>query len=81
MKKFINFQQQEQEVIRLCLKHFRRYNYNDAFTALQAQTKVPLEDKFLTKLHTLLVDEGLFEGTEEFLEKAVTGWDIVLRNY
>ncbi|KAK6643717.1 hypothetical protein RUM43_005227 [Polyplax serrata] len=64
--------QQEQEVIRLCLKHFRRYNYNDAFTALQAQTKVPLEDKFLTKLHTLLVDEGLFEGTEEFLEKAVT---------
>jgi len=49
------FQYREQEVIRLCLKHFRQHNYSEAYEALQRQTRVTLEHPALTELHTQLV--------------------------
>ena len=48
-------QYREQEVIRLCLKHFRQHNYSEAYEALQRQTRVTLEHPALTELHTQLV--------------------------
>ena len=50
-----DFQYREQEVIRLCLKHFRQHNYSEAYEALQRQTRVTLEHPALTELHTQLV--------------------------
>jgi Muskelin N-terminus len=48
-------QRQEQEVVRLCLKHFRQHKYVEAFEALQRHTRVVLEHPALTDLHTQLV--------------------------
>ena len=50
-----DFQYREQEVIRLCLKHFRQHNYSEAYKALQSQSRVTLEHPALTELHTELV--------------------------
>jgi len=45
----------ENEVIRLCLKHFRQRCYLDTFNSLQQLTNIKLEDQLLTDLHTNLV--------------------------
>jgi len=58
----------EREVVRLCLKHFRKQNYHVAFEALQSQTRVCLEHPLLSRLYQLLVHNADFEGAE----KAVT---------
>ncbi|KAL0278114.1 UNVERIFIED_CONTAM: hypothetical protein PYX00_000022 [Menopon gallinae] len=64
-------QYQEQEVIRLCLKHFRQHNYNEAFKALQATSNVSLEDHLITELHEVLVQQGSYQEAEEFMERAI----------
>jgi len=68
---FYLFQFREQEVVRLCLKHFRQHNYQEAFESLQRRTQVQLEDPVLSKLHDILVIHGDFEGTENFMEHSV----------
>jgi hypothetical protein len=50
-----HLQHLEREAVRLCLKHFRQRNQLDVFEALQARTKMPLEDPMLTDLHDKLV--------------------------
>ncbi|XP_069681633.1 muskelin [Periplaneta americana] len=62
----------EREVVRLCLKHFRQHNYQEAFESLQRHTQVQLEDPVLSKLHDILVTHGDYEGTESFMENSVT---------
>lgn len=61
--------QREVEIIRLCLKHFRQNGYDSAFDVLQQQTNVQLEHPMLTELHGMLVKQGDFNGTEDFIEK------------
>jgi hypothetical protein len=58
-------------VVRLCLKHFRQHNYQEAFESLQRRTQVQLEDPVLSKLHDILVTQGDYEGTEHFMEHSV----------
>jgi hypothetical protein len=58
--------------VRLCLKHFRQHNYQEAFESLQRRTQVRLEDPVLSKLHDILVTQGDFEGTENFMEHSVS---------
>ncbi|KAK7873640.1 hypothetical protein R5R35_009328 [Gryllus longicercus] len=62
----------EQEVVRLCLKHFRQHNYHSAFESLQRHTQVKLEDPLLSELHEILVTKGDYEGTEHFMEHSVS---------
>jgi hypothetical protein len=59
-------------VVRLCLKHFRQHNYQEAFESLQRHTQVQLEDPVLSQLHDILVTQGDYEGTEHFMEHSVT---------
>jgi len=61
----------ERETIRLCLKHFREHNYLEAFESLEKKTRVQLEDPLLTKLHTTLVKEGDYEGTEQLINQCL----------
>lgn len=58
-------------MVRLCLKHFRQHNYQEAFESLQRRTQVQLEDPVLSKLHDILVTHGDYEGTEHFMEHSV----------
>lgn len=51
----MSFQYREHESVRLCLKHFRKKNYTEAFEALQKASNVQLEDPLLTQLHQALV--------------------------
>ncbi|XP_037092841.1 muskelin-like isoform X2 [Pollicipes pollicipes] len=60
----------EKEAIRLCLKHFRQQNYQEAFSSLQKRTRVQLEDPLLTQLHAALVERGDFGATEEAVQQA-----------
>lgn len=60
-------------MIRLCLKHFRQHNYNEAFKALQATSNVCLEDHLITELHEVLVQQGSYQEAEEFMERAISG--------
>lgn len=46
--------------------------YSNAFDALAKETQVELEDPYLTKLHDILVDQGDFQGTEDFMTEAVS---------
>lgn len=57
----------EEELVRLCLKHFRQQGYHGAFKALQQQTKVELEHSLISDLHRSLVDVGDFNKTEKFM--------------
>ncbi|XP_066283972.1 muskelin-like [Branchiostoma lanceolatum] len=61
----------EQQAIRLCLKHFRQHNYDEAFESLQKKTKVALEHPILTELHNHLVVQGDFDACEALVERAV----------
>jgi len=67
-QEYVNYR--ENEVIRLCLKHFRQRCYLDTFNSLQQLTNIKLEDQVLTDLHTNLVFNGDFDTTEEILYKA-----------
>ena len=69
---FFVFQYREREVVRLCLKHFRQHNYQEAFESLQKRTQVQLEDPILSQLHDILVTQGDYEGTEHFMEHSVS---------
>ncbi|KAJ3076625.1 Muskelin 1, intracellular mediator containing kelch motif [Podochytrium sp. JEL0797] len=65
---YLNYR--ENEVARLCLKHFRQRNYLDAFEALQNRTQLQLEDPLLTELHGALVVNGDFAASEEIMQQA-----------
>ncbi|KAI8614210.1 Muskelin N-terminus-domain-containing protein [Chytriomyces sp. MP71] len=65
---YVNYR--ENEVIRLCMKHFRQRNYLDAFECLQRRTQLQLEDPLLTDLHGSLVMNGDFAAAEEVVQQA-----------
>lgn len=67
------FQYREREAVRLCLKHLRKLDYNDAFKALQQASEIQLEDPLLSDLHNLIVDNGDYNGAEEFINSSVNG--------
>ncbi|XP_058830933.1 muskelin isoform X1 [Topomyia yanbarensis] len=57
----------EVEIVRLFMKHCRQQGYVKAFSALQEETGVRLEDEKMTELHEVLVSKGDFKKTEEML--------------
>ncbi|KAJ2999772.1 Muskelin 1, intracellular mediator containing kelch motif [Globomyces sp. JEL0801] len=61
----------ETEVIRLCLKHFRKRNLLDSFQALQKQTNLTLEHPLLSQLHQNLVINGNFDYAETLMQQAL----------
>lgn len=65
------FQYREQEIVRLCMKHFRQRNYSSALQALQLETNVTLEDPMLAEFHKMLVENGEYEKAEKFLENTM----------
>ncbi|KAJ3119706.1 Muskelin 1, intracellular mediator containing kelch motif [Nowakowskiella sp. JEL0407] len=65
---YVNYR--EQQVLKLCLKHFRQRNYLSTFTSLQLQSQLSLEDPLITSLFTKLVLQGDFNEVEKILTKA-----------
>ncbi|EDV28994.1 uncharacterized protein TRIADDRAFT_37030 [Trichoplax adhaerens] len=61
----------ETEAIRLCLKYFRQHDFMEAFSSLQKNTNVVLEDPLLTKLYLELVKQGNFESCENIIMEAL----------
>uniref|UniRef100_A0A8D8HNA7 Muskelin n=2 Tax=Culex pipiens TaxID=7175 RepID=A0A8D8HNA7_CULPI len=57
----------EVEIVRLFMKHCRQQGYVKAFSALQEETGVKLEDDKMTELHEILVNGGDFKRTEQIL--------------
>lgn len=50
-----SFQCKENKLVRLCLKHFRRNDYPEAFEALRKKSRLSLEDSVVERLYTSLV--------------------------
>lgn len=61
----------QREVIRLCMKHFRKLEQPEIVETLQRVTGVPLEDPRLTGLYDLLVTKGEHLQAERFISNAV----------
>ncbi|XP_033315653.1 muskelin isoform X1 [Bombus bifarius] len=61
----------QKEVIRLCMKHFRKLEQSEIVETLQRVTGVPLEDPTLTRLYDLLVIKGDHLQAECFISNAV----------
>lgn len=61
----------QKEVIRLCMKHFRKLEQSEIVDTLQRVTGVPLEDPRLTGLYDLLVTKGDHLQAECFISNAV----------
>ncbi|CAD1479858.1 unnamed protein product, partial [Heterotrigona itama] len=61
----------QKEVIRLCMKHFRKLEHSEIVETLQRVTGVPLEDPRLTGLYDLLVTKGDHLQAEYFISNAV----------
>ncbi|XP_053982372.1 muskelin [Hylaeus anthracinus] len=61
----------QNEVIRLCMKHFRRLEQPEIVETLQRVTGVPLEDPRMTGLYDLLVTKGDHLQAEHFISNAV----------
>lgn len=70
---FIRFilQYRQKEVIRLCMKHFRRLEQPEIVETLQRVTGVNLEDSRLSTLYDLLVTKGDHSQVERFISNAV----------
>ena len=67
------FQFQQEEAVRLCLKHLRQNDYQEAFASLQKQAHLDLEHPLLTELHHELVQEGDYTKAELIFTRAVSG--------
>ncbi|KAL2740581.1 muskelin [Vespula squamosa] len=61
----------QKEVIRLCMKHFRRLEQPEVVETLQRVTGVTLEDPRLSMLYDLLVTKGDHLQAEGFISNAV----------
>ncbi|XP_012154161.1 muskelin 1 isoform X2 [Megachile rotundata] len=61
----------QKEVIRLCMKHFRKLEQPEIVETLQRVTGVPLEDSRLTGLYDLLVTKGDHSQAECYISNAV----------
>ena len=62
----------EIEIVRLCLKHLRQRGYEKAFSALESETSIQLEDTSMTTLHKTVI-EGDFKKTESLMEDFING--------
>ncbi|XP_019861393.1 PREDICTED: muskelin-like, partial [Amphimedon queenslandica] len=63
---------QQEEAVRLCLKHLRQNDYQEAFASLQKQAHLDLEHPLLTELHHELVQEGDYTKAELIFTRAVS---------
>ncbi|XP_046436398.1 muskelin isoform X1 [Neodiprion lecontei] len=61
----------QKEVLRLCMKHFRRLEYPEIVNTLQRVTGVSLEDSRLSTLYDILVTKGDHCQAERFISNAV----------
>lgn len=71
--KLILSQFQQEEAVRLCLKHLRQNDYQEAFHSLRKQAHLDLEHPLLTELHHELVQEGDYDSAELIFTRAVSG--------
>ncbi|KAL7306121.1 hypothetical protein TKK_0001570 [Trichogramma kaykai] len=62
---------QQKEIVRLCIKHFRKYQQPEIMETIQRVTGITLEDPRLSNLYNLLVVNGDHQQTEEFIIDAV----------
>ncbi|XP_043287689.1 muskelin isoform X2 [Venturia canescens] len=62
----------QREVIRLCMKHFRRFEQAEVVDTLERVTGVSLEDSRLTTLYDLLVRKGDYPQVENFITNAIS---------
>ncbi|XP_017793080.1 PREDICTED: muskelin [Habropoda laboriosa] len=62
----------QKELVRLCMKHFRKLEQPEIVEALQRVTGVPLEHPRLTELYDVLVRKGDHLQAECFISNAVT---------
>lgn len=76
----IVLQYRQKEALRLCLKHLRQFDYQEAYQALSKQAHLDLEDPLLTDLHMALVEKGDHAQAEKLLAKAAGGMndDIIM---
>lgn len=61
----------EVEIVRLTLKHLRQRGYENAFRALESETKIKLEDTMITEIHLSLVGNGDYKRTEQLIENFI----------
>lgn len=59
------------------MKHFREHDYMDAFKILKNSTNVVLESCLVSKLHHELVEDGNFEKSEDIVEQAANGKNLL----
>ncbi|XP_014207147.1 muskelin [Copidosoma floridanum] len=62
---------QKREVIRLCIKHFRKYQQQEIVDTLERVTGTLVEDPQLSVLYDLLVVKGNHIKAEEFIANAI----------
>ncbi|XP_058797930.1 muskelin [Phymastichus coffea] len=62
---------QQKEIVRLCMKHFRKYQQQEIFETLQKYTGVQLENPILSELYDVLVVKGDYVQAEKFITDAV----------
>ena len=67
------WQYREKQAVRLCLKHLRQFDYEEAFGALQKKACVELEHHLLSTLHFQLVETGDYSSAEASIQHAVDG--------
>lgn len=69
---YLYLQYRQREIIRLCMKHFRRFEQQEVVDTLQRVTGVPLEDPRLSVLYDLLVTKGDHLQAERYITNAVS---------
>ncbi|XP_034941544.1 muskelin [Chelonus insularis] len=62
----------QNEILRLCMKHFRRIKQPDIFQTLRKVSNVKLEDQRLSVLYDILVNKGDYVEVEKFITEAVS---------
>ncbi|KAJ8686742.1 hypothetical protein QAD02_022536 [Eretmocerus hayati] len=62
---------QQKEVVRLCMKHFRKTGQSEVVDVLKRVTDINLEDPQLSMLYDILVSKGNHVQAEQFIANAV----------
>lgn len=72
-------QYKERETVRLCLKHFRKYQKLEIVDTIKRITGIDVEDPQLSALYDLLVVKGDHDQAEQFIANAIKSWSIFFK--
>lgn len=64
-------QYQQREIVRLCMKHFRKFQQQEIVETLQKCTGIQLENPQLSELYDILVVKGDHNHAEQFVTNSV----------